>query len=224
MSDELIYQSSFTGSQIDGAIEKVPIIEATLEQKADIHELTNGQDLNTCINKRYYRAVLTSIVASLLNKPSDINGGEVFVEYKPMHSGNGYGEQILTSKIGTNVRNYIRCNDNGIWSAWKIVATTDKIDILLLNGWTIDEQGTAKAYKNGSHISMNFNIIGGISSIIFNLPIGFRPNHYIRVATDVTINNVMLVETIQISPNGDVQYTSPHDFSQRHFIDIQFDI
>lgn len=35
MSDELIYQSIYTGTQIDAAIGKIPVLEANMEEKAD---------------------------------------------------------------------------------------------------------------------------------------------------------------------------------------------
>ncbi len=175
-----------------------------MEEKVDIHELTNGQDLNTCINKRYYRTVLTSIIASLLNKPIEINGGEIFLEYKPMYNGNNYGEQILTSKIGTNVRNYIRCNDNGTWSAWTQVATTDKIDTLLLpfasgvTDWTVFGQRTHYEKNSFGEVKINCwcqftnttkadNVNG---FLLATMPSGYRPIKSISGIAKIYLNGV----------------------------------
>lgn len=223
---EIIYQSNYSGSQIDAAIAKVPIIEANMEQKADktdaliFESVFNGSgDLNTAnkINKWY--KIDTS--AGVLNTPPttlipSASWAALYVQ------GNGLGSFVQTLYSGGYNKVLKRSYFNGVYTAWELNSTTKKSDILLLNGWEVDENSVARVYKNGSNVSMNFNIIGGISHMIFNLPLGFRPNNYIRILSDVQINNESKKESIQISPNGDVIYTSPHDYSQRHYINIQF--
>ena len=84
--------------------------------------LTSGFDLNNALGK--YATNSGTIVGSLLNKPSDVSGGEISVDWFSSDTWNRYGTQVLRQHLGGTSRIYIRAKNNTTWNNWTLLATT----------------------------------------------------------------------------------------------------
>lgn len=86
------------------------------------------------------------------------------------------------------------------------VATTDKIDISLLNGWIVDAGSNPVLTKNGNHISIIGSIKNGINTLLFNIP-NYRPLVGMTTYADVLfINGTKERIELLIPSNGDAQF------------------
>lgn len=123
-----------------------------------------------------------------------------------------------------------RCN-NGIWSEWKQLATTEKpttIKVTPLNGFVTLGGSPAIYYKTKDSV-VNINCFlqktSGVTgeTILFNLPAGYRPKEYLR-CTGVFISGETPTPTfcnIMIEPAGNVIAKTALTFSNV-YVNVSF--
>ncbi len=210
---EIIYQSRHSGKKIDDNIDKVDVLEANMEDKADktdaliFESVFNGSgDLNTANKTNKWYKIDTS--AGVLNTPPttlipDAGWAALYVQ------GNGLGSFVQTLYSGGYNKVLKRSYFNGIYTPWQEIATTNKIDILstdLLNGWYVwVSVYTPRLSKTGNTVTINGALIAG--TITANTPVfnitdtSFRPtaNRLLPVSCSDGKNRNMIVK-----PNGDI--------------------
>lgn len=90
------------------------------------------------------------------------------------------------------------------FKGWESIATTDKTDISLLNGWTV-YVGQLSAIRTGNIVTVpDVRLKGGVGTkgtVIFNLPVGYRPpsTRHVKVYGSALKNTLLTV-----SSSGDV--------------------
>lgn len=89
-------------------------------------ELTSGFDLNNALGK--YRTTSSSIIGSLLNKPTELSNGEMEIEWYPFMSANNlYGMQVIRAyhTATGKAEIFFRIHSGGSnWTKWDNIATT----------------------------------------------------------------------------------------------------
>lgn len=112
------------------------------------YDLTEGFDLNKALGR--YRTSNSSIVISLINKPSYVGSGEVTVEWYPASSGNLYGMQVLRFTTSAKSTIYYRMRQNDTWSGWTTTATTADLEKYLpLTGGVVNGSVSFQSVDNG---------------------------------------------------------------------------
>ena len=137
--------------------------------------------------------------------------------------------QIFTTVVGSK---YTRTENNGIWTAWQQIATTDKpqrIAITPLNGFTLSG-GSKATYSKTSDGIVNINVFCnntgsvGLNVPIFTLPSEYRSAYVVRAQGNVSVENIGLLPCeILLSPNGDVK-VSMIGSGKTTYLNVQFNV
>ena len=140
------------------------------------------------------------------NLPNGLTSANSCLEVQTCYSSDGAPyttKQTLTRINGSSwVRFYSGADKT--WYDWQQIATTNKTEILLLNGWSV-YVGKLQAIKIGNLVTVpNVRIKGGVTTkgtVLFNLPNGYRPpttRHVIVIKSGTTPS------LLSVSNNGDV--------------------
>ncbi len=111
--------------------------------------------------------------------------------------------------IGQTGETFIRYSYDGgnttIWTPWKRVATTETVDLTLLNGWVAYSAGfdTPRATRIGNVVTLSGLIKNGtIGTVCAQLPAGWRPP---AISLSATMNsNNTTVGRIDTYPDGSI--------------------
>lgn len=173
-------------------------------------------DFNTTLTQGEYQFDLNT-----LNQPNDYkNYGKliVFVNDGGTHNNvNNWIWQIMyptNSSIGIWYRNK---TNKDVWSPWKELATTERpqeFQITGLNGFSSVSGSKATYFKtqdgvvNINAYLQSFNPLNGNELLIFNLPLGYRPNNAIRVIgmLNSSSGDINKFTEVIIYPNGEVKF------------------
>ena len=120
-----------------------------------------------------------------------------------------YRTQVAISYTKNGCAIKSRAMDNGVWSSWTIVATTDKIDISFATRSAFTASGSSKITKQNDIVQLNFNLSGtftaNTSVTIFDLPAGYRPStNPLRMIVACTDSNNVCIGFgfLSINTNG----------------------
>ncbi|MGN2370998.1 pyocin knob domain-containing protein [Clostridium cagae] len=134
----------------------------------------NDKDFNLIVDCGVYRFN----VGNTHKPPGCGDYGQLFV----MHGAGDTIAQIcidLTNKVFVRSGNPKEVHGGGNWLEWKQLATTETVEIILLNGWE-KSYGELEITKTGGICYLNFQGTVGVGSIgttIFNIPEGFCPKY-----------------------------------------------
>lgn len=134
-------------------------------------------DLNNLKANGKYGAIGTAVS----NCPDNVNSFMIDVTV----IGTTYVIQEASPWWNPNTIRYRRAYNNGTWTAWKLISTTETTELTLLNGWSLVSQNyKAIATRSGKMASINLWITGGttvLDTVIAQLPTGFTPPTNIEV-------------------------------------------
>lgn len=183
--------------------------------KATYTALPLNADLNTYTVPKTYAWESNAIPPTLINVPTELVNsgayGKLIVEH--LRNNNDMVVQTLIFLKGITLFEFKRCFTTSSWTKWQEIATTEKIDIILLNGWVKDTWGeTPKIIKNGKLCTL----MGGIRSgtVTVGTTIGsitdanFRPKEtYVLGHVDCinTTTGTVTPRDIVIVNNGDIK-------------------
>lgn len=140
--------------------------------------------------------------------PNDSTEQYYQVQYFPNGvTQNGYGTQVLYCYFGVDIgRIFQRFSNGTTWGSWKKVATSEVIDLTLLNGWVAYAGGfeLPRAIKVGNTVSLHGVIKSG-TSVIAQLPVGLRP---LQVAIGIVMTgNSNNIGRIDVNVDGSIAST-----------------
>lgn len=137
-----------------------------VSKNVNFNGLLANKDLNTATDLGEYYCTNST------NAP--VTGANGYLKvYRQSKSSIGYLYQEFVYFNGS--ARFFRVCDNGVWTAWKSVATAEKTDISLLNGWG-NSIGIANCTLNGNLVKVDGVIGGGTvtnGTLICTLP--FKP-------------------------------------------------
>lgn len=175
-----------------------------LEAEIEARDIDLQEQINDCLKESIATKTTTATKIADISECGIygiVNGGSQFTDYpsKLINDGLLYGELIvsknnyLTYELTVFNGNYGNTtkmcgvkNNNTMLIDWEQIATTEKANITLLNGWSNLDGGTTTimtAYKTGNLVFISGILQTGTkteNTVIGVLPVGFKPSKLIK--------------------------------------------